>query len=347
MIIDSRVLLDRVTLLLAGEFGIVPASLTEGPAGTATRNFVAETATGDRWFVKTYPAGTDLARAEAAARLSEYARLCGVPAARARPVLDQERLVASYRGTALSVTAYVDGAVTADGRLTGRRWEVAGAAIGRLHRGLARLPLGRPTLGPRDRSFDPARARARLTDLVRRYEAEPPRTGFEQWASRAARERLAALPLMERLLDKAPSETTSQIVHGDLSGPNVLLRGDRVAAVIDFHPPGRRDPMWELGRFALDPRTVLTHADWPEGLARLVAAYHELHPTPPVEELVSVVRLTAVYLGCTVYPLNTVVDGLGPVTPSLEEYARNRFRAAVELRERLDEAEEVLRDHLR
>ncbi|WP_328940456.1 aminoglycoside phosphotransferase family protein [Streptomyces sp. NBC_00250] len=347
MTISSRSLLDRVTLLLAGEFGIVPASLAEGPAGTATRNYVAETAAGDRWFVKTYPAGTDLARAEAAAGLSEYARLCGVPVARARPVVDQERLVASYKGTALSVTAYVAGAVTADGQLVGRRWETVGATVGRLHRGLARHPLGPPALGARDRSFDPARARVRLADLVRRYEVEPPRSGFEQWASRTARERLAALPLVERLLEKAPSVTTSQIVHGDLSGPNVLLRGDRVAAVIDFHPPGRRDPMWELGRLALDPRTVLTQADWPEGLARLAAAYHELHPTLPVEELVSVVRLTAAYLGCAVYPLNTVADGLGPVTPSLEAYARSRALAAVELRERLDEAEEVLRDHLR
>ncbi|MFH9727639.1 phosphotransferase enzyme family protein [Streptomyces sp. NPDC017254] len=346
MTISSRSRLDRVTLLLAGEFGIVPSSLAEGPAGTATRNYVAETSAGDRWFVKTYPAGTDLALAEGAARLSEYARLCGVPVARARTVVDQERLVASYKGTTLSVTAYVAGAVTADGRLTGRRWEAVGAAVGRLHRGLARHPLGPPTLGARDRSFDPARARVRLMDLVRRYEAEPPRSGFEQWASRCARERLAALPLVERLLEKAPPETTSQIVHGDLSGPNVLLRGDRVAAVIDFHAPGRRNPMWELGRLALDPRTVLTHPDWPEGLARLTAAYHELHPALPVRELVSVVRLTAAYLGGAVYPLNTVADGLGPVTPALEAYARNRARAAVALRDRLDEAEEVLREHL-
>ncbi|MFE6709575.1 phosphotransferase enzyme family protein [Streptomyces sp. NPDC057695] len=346
MTISSRARLDRVTFVLAGEFGIVPSSLAEGPSGTATRNYVAETDTGERWFVKTYPEGTDLAEAEAAAGLAEYARLCGVPVARARHAVDGRRLVASYRGTAVSVTAYVAGAVTADGRLTGRRWEAVGTAVGRLHRGLARHPLGRPTRGPRDRSFDSARARVRLTELVRRYEAEPPRTAFERWAAQTARERLAALPLVERLLAKAPPVTTSQLVHGDLSGPNVLLRGDHVAAVIDFRPPARRDPMWELGRLALDPRTVLAHEDWPEGLARLVAAYRELHPTPPVEELVGVVRLTAAYLGCTVYPLNTVVDGLGPVTPSLEAYAEHRVLAAAALRARLDEAEEVLRDRL-
>ncbi|MFF0476585.1 hypothetical protein [Streptomyces sp. NPDC004284] len=80
-------------------------------------------------------------------------------------------------------------------------------------------------------------------------------------------------------------------------------------------------------------------------MGRLAAVYHRHHPAVPVEGLVSVVRLTAAYLGCTVYPLNTVVDDLGPVTESLKAYARDRVDAAVVLRERLDEAEEALRHH--
>ncbi|WP_369149022.1 phosphotransferase [Streptomyces sp. R44] len=339
--------ISLVTLMLASEFGIVPASVTPGPSGTATRNYVATTEDGTAWFVKTYPAGTGRAAAESAAALSEYARLCRVPVARARYTVDQKQLVASVGTVTMSVSRYLHGTVTADGRLHGPRWEAVGEAIGRLHRGLARHRFGPPRLDARDRAVDPVRSRTRLERLVHRYETDPPRTDFERWALETARERLAGLPTVERLLEGAPERTISQLVHGDLSGPNVLLRGDDVAAVIDFAAPGRRSIMWELGRLALDPRTVLAHPDWPEGLGRLAAVYRRRHPTVPVEELVSVVRLTVAYLGCTVYPLNAVVDGLGPVTESLESYARNRVEAAVVLRERLDEAEEVLREHLR
>ncbi|MFB7448181.1 phosphotransferase [Streptomyces sp. NPDC056194] len=342
---DGRIPL--VTLMLASAFGIVPASVTPGPSGTATRNYVATTKAGTAWFVKTYTAGADRRTAESAAALSEYARLCRVPVARARYTVGHQQLVASDGEVTMSVTRYLHDTVTADGRLTGRRWEAVGEAIGRLHHGLARHRFGPPRLAARDRAVDPVRSRSRLEGLVHRYEADPPRTDFERWAVETARERLARLPEVERLLEGAPERTVSQVVHGDLSGPNVLLRGDVVAAVIDFAAPGRRSPMWELGRLALDPRTVLARPDWPEGLGRLAAVYHQRHPAVPVQELVSVVRLTAAYLGCTVYPLNAVVDGLGPVTESLEAYARDRVEAAVVLRERLDEAEEVLRDHLR
>ncbi|MFD3535814.1 phosphotransferase [Streptomyces sp. NPDC058664] len=336
-----------VTRLLASGFGIVPTSVSQGPAGTATRNYVATTDAGGAWFVKTYPAGTDVRTAESAAALSEYARLCRVPAARGHYTVGEERLVASGGGVTMSVTSYLHDTVTADGRLTGARWEAVGETIGRLHRSLARHRFGPPRADGRDRAVDTVRARARLHDLVRRYEADPPRTEFERWALETARERLAGLPAVERLLERVPERMVSQLVHGDLSGPNVLLRGDRVAAVIDFAPPVRRGPVWELGRLALDPRTVLTRPDWPEGLGRLAAAYHRLHPTVPADELTGVVRLTAAYLGCIVYPLNTVVDRIGPVTESLEAYARARVQAAAVLRERLGEAEEVLRDHLR
>ncbi|MEU0402079.1 phosphotransferase [Streptomyces sp. NPDC006197] len=334
------------TLLLTGDFGIVPASIEPGPAGTATHNYIATEADGSRWFVKTYPAGTPLGPVDAAARLSEYARLCGVPVAAARHTTNQGRLVAAHQGLVMTVTRYVPDTVTADGHLTGRRWEAVGETVGCLHRGFARHEYGPPRLGPRDKAIDLARTTARLEHLVSRYEAAPPTTSFERWALETAREKLARVPEVERLLGRVPRTMVSQLVHGDLSGPNVLLRGDAVAAVIDFHPPVRRGAVWELGRLALDPRTVLTQPDWPEGLGRLAAVYRSLHPVVGVEELASAVRVTAVALAMSVYPLNSVLDGLGPVSASLERYARDRHRAAAVLRDRLDEAEKVLRDHL-
>ncbi|MGW6388967.1 phosphotransferase [Streptomyces sp. NPDC055103] len=342
--LESRISL--VTLLLAADFDVLPSSVAAGPAGTDTQNYVARTEAGRHWFVKTYAAGTDLGQAERAAALSEYARLCRVPVAPALYTVNENRLIAKHQDLAMSVTRFIPNAVTAEGRLTGHRWEAVGEAVGRLHRGLARHQFGPPRLGPRDKAIDLARNAARLEDLVSRYEAAPPVTEFERWAVATAREKLTRLPEVEQLLGKVPRAMLSQVVHGDLSGPNVLLKGERVAALVDFHPPVRRSPVWELGRLALDPRTVLSQPDWPEGLGRLTAAYRYLYSTVGVEELVSVVRVTAAALALSVYPLNTVVDGLGPPTPSLEAYARARHQAAAVLRERLDEAEGILRDRL-
>ncbi|MEX0171550.1 phosphotransferase [Streptomyces sp. LMG1-1-1.1] len=341
---ESRISL--VTLLLAADFAVLPTSVVAGPAGTDTRNYIARTESGHHWFVKTYTPDTDLAKAEDAAALSEHARVCGVPVAPALYTANGNRLIARHPWLAMSVTRFIPDAVTADGRLTGRRWEAVGEAVGRLHRGFARHGFGPPLLGPRDRSVDLARSKARLEGLLSWYEAAPPATAFERWAVATTHEKLARLPEVERLLEKVPRAMVSQLVHGDLSGPNVLLKDDAVAALIDFHPPVRRSPVWELGRLALDPRTVLTQPDWPDGLGRLAAGYHHRHPTVGAEELVSLVRLTAAALASSVYPLNTVASGLGPDTPSLEAYARSRHQAAAVLRERLDEAEETLRDRL-
>ncbi|MFD3996103.1 phosphotransferase [Streptomyces sp. NPDC058583] len=252
--------ISRATLLLAGEFGIVPASVEPGPAGTATHNYIATEADGTKWFVKTYPAGTALGPV-AAARLSEYARLCRVPVAAARPTTQQDRLVAAHQDLVMTVTRYVPDATTANGRLTGRRWEAVGEAVGRMHRSFAQHEFGPPRPGPRDRAIDLARATARLEDLVSRYEAAPSTTAFGRWAAETARAKLARMPTAERLLAGVPRAMVSQLVHGDLSGPNVLLRGDVVEAVVDFHPPVRRGAVWELGRLALDPRTVLAQPD--------------------------------------------------------------------------------------
>ena len=335
----------RVTLLLASDFGIVDVAVEQGPSGTATRNYLAAEADGTRWFVKTYPPGSVLEAVEEAARLSEYARLCRVPVAAARPTLEG-RLTASYQGLVMTVARYVPDAVTADGRLTGRRWGAVGEAIGRLHCGLARHEFGPPRPGPADKAIDLARAAVRLESLASRYAATPQVTAFGRWAAETTREKLARLPQAERLLTGVPRAMVSQLVHGDLSGPNVLLRGEGVAAVVDFHPPVRRGAVWELGRLALDPRTVLAQPDWPQGLGRLAAAYHALHPVVPVQELVGVVRVTAAALLMSVYPLDAVLEGLGPVDASLEQYARDRYEAAAVLCDRLDEAEEALRDHL-
>ncbi|MEU2232580.1 phosphotransferase [Streptomyces vietnamensis] len=338
----ERERIELVTLLLASEFGIISTAVEAGPTGTVTHNYLASGQDDRQWFVKTYPQGTDVRAAEAAVKLGEYARLCRVPVPAALPMVDADRFVTSGRGLLLSVTRFVPDAVTADGRITGVLWEAVGQAVGRLHRGFARNPHHPPpALGARDKAIDIGRNVTRLEELVARCDAAPPATEFGRWAHAAARSKLRQAPHVARMLQAVPEAMVTQLVHGDLAGPNVLLRGSAVAALVDFQPPSRRGAVWEIGRIALDPRTVLAQPDWPEGLARLLATYHELHPRVPVAELVSVVRVTAAALALSVYPLSLATDR--PLPASLQAYACARYRAAAVLRERLHEAEEVLR----
>lgn len=334
--------------ILALLYRITPAAVSEGPAGTATRNCVAEDRESRRWFVKAYPCGTDMEAERQALALGEAARAAGVPVPSVRRTVTGE-VIASAGGLSVSVTEYVADAETAEGGLSGGRWDAVGEAVGRLHRALARHPVGPPRPVAAREVCDVARAGRRLEELLARWAAVPPSPeGFAAWCAQTAQQRLAALPEVAARLEKLPPTLTAQIVHGDLASPNLLLRGEEVAAVIDFRPPGHRSAAWELGRIVLDPRTVLARPDaWIPGLARVVGAYRSASPELAAEDLLSVPRVAAGYLACSVYPLSEPLDDPAAVTPALEAYGRARHEAAGVLWDRLEEAEEVLRDVLR
>ncbi|MFF9914724.1 hypothetical protein [Streptomyces sp. NPDC013457] len=69
-------------------------------------------------------------------------------------------------------------------------------------------------------------------------------------------------------------------------------------------------------------------------------------PELPAEDLLAVPRVAAGYLACSVYPLSEPLNDPASVTPALEAYGRARHKAAAVLWERMEEAEEVLRDVL-
>ncbi|MGW2652105.1 phosphotransferase enzyme family protein [Streptomyces sp. NPDC001478] len=327
-------------------YRIIPTAVDEGRAGTATRNYVARDSDGGRWFVKAYPPSTDLDAERQALELSQFARLGRLPVPVVRQTLDGD-LIAAAGGMAVSVAAYVEDAETAEGGLYGARWAAVGEMVGRLHQTLARHPAGPPRRVPARQVCDAKRARQRLERLLARFAKKPPVPGFPAWAQETAAQRLGALPAVAAMVRKLPASLTVQTVHGDLASPNLLLRGQQVAALIDFRPPAHRSPAWELGRIALDPRTLLAESDWPHGLADAIAAYRAANPALPVEELQAVPRLAAGYLACSVYPLSVAVDDPAALTPVLEAYGRNRQVAMATLCERLPEAEEVLHGLLR
>ena len=82
-------------------YRIIPTVVEEGPAGTATRNYV-----GGRWFVKAYRASADLDEERQALELGRFAGLGGVPVPDVRRALDGD-LIATAGGMAVSVAAYV------------------------------------------------------------------------------------------------------------------------------------------------------------------------------------------------------------------------------------------------
>ncbi|MFE6412182.1 phosphotransferase [Streptomyces sp. NPDC057837] len=326
-------------------YRIVPTVVGEAPAGTATSNYVARDSDGARWFVKSYPAGTVLDAERRALELGEFARLGRIPVPVVRKTLEGD-LIAAAGGMAVSVAAFVEDTETAEGGLSGDRWAAVGETVGHLHRTLARHPAGPPRRVLAREVCDVRRARQRFDRLVALFAKRPPTSGFPAWAWETAARRLDALPAVAAMVKGLPTTLTVQTVHGDLASPNLLLRGQQVAALIDFRPPGHRSLAWELGRIVLDPRTVLAQPQWPTGLAEAVAAYRAANPALPAEELLAVPRLAAGYLACSVYPLSEAVDDPAAVAPELAAYGRNRQAAMAELCERLLEAEEVLHDFL-
>jgi Ser/Thr protein kinase RdoA (MazF antagonist) len=324
-----------------------PVELTQIPAGTNTTNFRVVDEDGRRWFAKVYREAVereraDLERERTAIELTEFARGGSVPTAEVRRTrageLIDERMP-------MSLWEFVDGE-TAEGGISGGRWDAVGAVLGRLHRRLgehpAAVPLRRAGVGVRDVD----RALASFDRVIEGYASRSRLSQFEQWAWEAAKERRGLLGRAGAILAGLP-ELTVQIVHGDLASPNLMLRGDEVAAVIDFQAPSPRFVAWEIARIGCDPRTVMLGDGWIDGLAELLLAYRDEHPAARTDDLVCSVAAGCAYTLASTYPLAEPLDDPGAVTPSLELYARARHEASLVMLGRMGEVREHLEDTLR
>ncbi|WP_328998388.1 phosphotransferase [Kribbella sp. NBC_00709] len=312
------------------------AESTEIQAGTATTNFRVVDDTGRRWFAKVYRG--QLQRERAAIELAEFARLGGVPVPEVRRTLDGELI---DERAPMSLWEFVDGE-TAEGGISGARWSTVGTALGRLHRRLAEHPAAAPALRAAVGVRDIGRATRDFDQLIAKFRARESLSPFEEWACEAAEERRALLQRAGAILASLP-ELTVQVIHGDLASPNLLMRGDEVAAVIDFQPPRPRFTSWEIARIGCDPRTVLLGDEWIDGLAELLVAYRDEQPDARVDDLVSTVAVGCAYTLGSTFPLAEPPDA---VTPSLELYARARHDTALRMLERLTDVHDRLRDRL-
>lgn len=337
-------LATAVSGTLALAYQLVPATVEPIRAGTATANFRITDQREKRWFAKVYGNG-ELDREQDAVELAEFARTERVPVPAVHRTVEGE-LVERRGRLPMSLWEYVEDAETAEGGLTGGRWASVGSLLGHLHRRLADHPAASPTQRPGTAVCDVDRARTRFSRVIDELSARPQLQPFEAWVVDAAAERQAKLDRVAALLERLPP-LTEQIVHGDLAAPNLLLRGEEVAALIDFQPPRPRLAAWEIARIALDPRTLTRDEEWLRGLPQLLAAYRDTHPAARAEDLLSTVAVGCAYTLASAYPLTDVLEAPGALGATQQTYARARHEAGLTLLERLEEAEEAVRDGLR
>ncbi|MFG1818460.1 phosphotransferase enzyme family protein [Kribbella sp. NPDC049174] len=315
-------------------YDVQPAEITRIAAGTSTINYRVTDHAGAQWFAKIYRDRAALRREYDAVELAEYARAGRVPVPRLRPTR-KARLIEDA-ALPMSLWEYVADAETAEAGIVGGRWQAVGAVLGRLHRHLADHPAAAPTVRPATGVSDIERSRARFDRLISEYSRRKTPSPFEAWALDAVRQRRALLDRAAVILADLP-DLTVQIVHGDLASPNLLLRADQVAAVIDFQPPTPRYLSWEIARIGCDPRTILLGDQWITGFPELLAAYQDEHPTVRPEDLTSAVAVGCAYMLASTYPLSEHLDNPTAVEPSLQTYARARHEAALLMLDRLDE----------
>ncbi|MFJ5071559.1 phosphotransferase enzyme family protein [Kitasatospora sp. NPDC088556] len=333
------------TLVL--EYGLHPAEITRIPEGTATDNYAIVDQAGRQHFGKVYRTCSNLDQELASVKLSEYAADGGVATARVTRTREHD-LIAAHGRVPMSLWSYVPHTETAEGTLTGARWAAVGAAMGRLHGRLATHPAAAPAMEPGAAVCDVATARHRFERLILAYQHRPRLGEFEAWALQAVRERHAILEHVESILTALPPLTV-QVMHGDLAGPNVLLRNDDVAALVDFGPPTPGYLAWEIMRLGCDPKSFQSNGveRWLTGYADLALAYRDANPTAPEDDLLSSLRVGCAAMLCSTFPLSAPVERPHLVDAALESYARARHEAALTLLEQLPVLEAALRDALR
>jgi Ser/Thr protein kinase RdoA (MazF antagonist) len=332
---------------LAASYGLQPVDITRLQEYTGTDNYAVADQTGRRHVAKVYRDRNSLTSELASIELSEFAADAGVPTARVAPTVNHE-LIETHGAVPMSLWAYVPHTETAEGTLTGARWAAVGTALGRLHSTLASHPAAAPTLEPGGRVRDVAGAHHRFESLIRAYEDRPSLGEFEAWALQAARKQQALLGDVERILASLP-RLTVQVMHGDMAGPNVLLRDDDIAAFVDFSPPTPGYLAWEIVRIGCDPMSFLANGvdRWLQGYTDLALAYRDANPKGLTDDLLCSLRVGCAAVLCHTFPLSAPVERPHIVTAALEAYARARHEAALMLLDRLPVVEQALRDSLR
>ncbi len=258
----------RLADALARHYRCEARSIARIAKGMGATNWLVRTSEAD-YFLKQYPPGAEIAGEAAALKLSQEARAAGLPVPRVIPSAGGELLL-SESGLTLALFEHVSD-TTSGIALSRSDMAQAGHTLGRLHACLRDRPARRDTAGEW-LALEASGKRAAFERYLRAIEKREEQDEFDRRTACLLRRRLDLLPRAASLLASLPP-LGRQVVHGDYSLWNILFRRGRLVAVVDFRPPERFLPAFEIGRAALAPETMTAGPGWHGKALAFVEAY--------------------------------------------------------------------------
>ncbi|MCC0094619.1 phosphotransferase [Streptomyces flavotricini] len=250
------------------------------------------TSGGDRVYIKEYPGGGTLHEVRAALDMAQFCFAAQLPVPRVWPD-ESGDVLSEFGGSAWAVVSEAPGRISPH-VMSGPQAEHIGMVLGRMHRVLAAYPLPQSSQPRRWSSHPVEGALAECDALLRRLPAQllnGPTSLRTDLAQRADDLRGEA----ERLRSGVPRDLVEHAIHGGFTPRHVLLVTDVVTGVIGFRCQSGM-PAWELGRIALDPRTVAGNDEWLGGVIALVSAYRSENPTLPVRDITASARIALLHM---------------------------------------------------
>jgi Ser/Thr protein kinase RdoA (MazF antagonist) len=232
-------------------FGIDgPVRLERTAHGLLNRVWQVDAADGRRWVLKQYL--DDAGHASSGAIAAQHRTIAALAASGLPTVppaaAEDGRTLVLQRGRRYALFPFVDGAPP--GPLPLPAAAELGALLGSLHAELHRIQA--PVLDPGRPwpTADPEQTRITITSLLRAARSHTPREPFDALAEQRLRERLV---LLDAYADRRPgprSAPPAGWVHGDFHPLNLLYRGDRAVAVLDWDRLGVKPVTEEAVRAA-------------------------------------------------------------------------------------------------
>ena len=321
----------RLADALARHYRCEAQSFARIAKGMGTTNWLVRTSGAD-YFLKQYPPSADIAGERAALELSQEARDAGLPVPLVVPSAAGE-LLWSEGDLALALFEHFPD-TTSGIALSRSEMAQAGHLLGRLHTCLRVRPARRDAAGEW-LALEAGRKRAAFERYLKAIERREEQDEFDRRTASLLRRRLDLLPRAASLLASLPP-LARQVVHGDYSIWNILFRGGELIAVVDFRPPDRFLPAFEIGRAALAPEAVTAGPGWHDKALAFVEAYCRANPDIGRSDVEYAPHVWAIQLVRSEYGVRQHYSGPVERQADLDEFWFQRCEAADMILDDLD-----------